>query len=147
RFEMSAISSMLANKRQTRMHISSVSWLLAVFISSAIVLVAMLYLGVHSYLLHEVDERLLGEVAEYHLIGRTEAISDIAALSRRDVASSRPYGVFDSDGTRLAGNIPTLPIPRDGKPFYYTQLMRDGSRNIDAHFRGIIAPTQSGLRI
>jgi signal transduction histidine kinase len=129
------------------MHISSVSWLLAVFISSAIILFAMLYWATHSYLLHEVDERLLGEVAEFHSIGRAEAISDIAALSRRDVASSRPYGVFDSDGTWLAGNIPTLPIARDGKPFYYTQLMRDGRRNIDAHFRGIIVPTQSGLRI
>jgi methyl-accepting chemotaxis protein len=138
---------MQANKRQTRMHFSSVTWLLAVFISSAIVLFTLLYWVTHSYLLHEVDERLLGEVAEFHSIGRAEAIADIAALSRRDVASSRPYGVFDADGTWLAGNIHTLPVARHRKPFYYTQVMQDGHRAIDAHFRGIIVPTQSGLRI
>jgi hypothetical protein len=51
---------MPANKRRTRMHVSSVTWLLAVFISSAIVLFAMLYWVTHSYLMQEVDERLRG---------------------------------------------------------------------------------------
>src|SRR5579859_1608592 len=106
---MSAISSMPASKRRTRMHLSSVGWLLAVFITSAIVLFAMLYWATHGYLVHEVDERLLGEVAEFHSIGRDEAIANVDALSRRDVASSRPYGVFDTDGTWLAGNIHVLP--------------------------------------
>jgi signal transduction histidine kinase len=129
------------------MHISSVTWLLAVFISSAIALFAMLYWATHSYLLHEVDERLLGEVAEFHSVGRDEAISDVAALSRRDVASSRPYGAFDAGGKWLAGNIPMLPNARDGKPFYYDQAVRDGNCLRDAHFRGIIVPTLSGLRI
>lgn len=138
---------MQVNKRQMRMHVSSVTWLLAVFISSAITLFAMLYWVTHGYLLHEVDERLLGEVAEFHSIGRVEAIADIGALSRRDVASSRPYGLFEADGTWLAGNIRALPVARDGKPFYYAQIMRDGHRIIDAHFRGIIVPTDSGLRI
>jgi signal transduction histidine kinase len=138
---------MPVNKRRTRMHLSSVAWLLAVFVSSAIVLFAMLYLATHSYLMHEVDERLLGEVAEFHSIGRSEAITNIAALSRRDVANSRPYGVFDADGTWLAGNINVLPVARNRKPFYYTQPMLDGHRMIDAHFRGIIVPTDSGLRI
>jgi signal transduction histidine kinase len=101
----------------------------------------------HSYLLHEVDERLLGEVAEFHSIGRDEAIADVTALSRRDVASSRPYGAFDANGRWLAGNIRVLPDVRDGKPFYYDQAMRDGRRMSDAHFRGIVVPTLSGLRI
>lgn len=138
---------MPANKRRTRLHINSVTWLLAVFISSAIVLFAMLYWVTHSYLMHEVDERLLGEVAEFHSVGRDEAIANIAALSRRDVASSRPYGVFDADGRWLAGNISVLPHARDRKPFYYDQTMHDGGRSKDAHFRGIIVPTLSGLRI
>jgi signal transduction histidine kinase len=63
------------------------------------------------------------------------------------VASSRPYGVFDADGTWLAGNIRVLPVARERKPFYYAQPMRDGRRTIDAHFRGIIVPTECGLRI
>jgi signal transduction histidine kinase len=129
------------------MHLSGTAWLLAVFISSAVVLFAMLYWVTHSYLMHEVDERLLGEVAEFHSIGHDEAIATIAALSRRDVASSRPYGVFGADGRWLAGNIPMLPDARDGKPFYYDQAVGDGNRTRVAHFRGIIVPTLSGLRI
>ncbi|WP_175107883.1 sensor histidine kinase [Pararobbsia alpina] len=129
------------------MHISSITWLLGVFISSAIALFAMLYWVTHSYLVHEVDERLLGEVAEFHSIGRDEAISDVAALSRRDVATIRPYGVFDANGRWLAGNIPILPDARDGKPFEYDQAVRDGGHKRDVHFRGIIVPTLSGLRI
>jgi signal transduction histidine kinase len=138
---------MLANRRRPRMHLSGTAWLLAVFISSAVVLFAMLYWVTHSYLMHEVDERLLGEVAEFHSIGHDEAIAMIAALSRRDVASSRPYGVFGADGRWLAGNIPMLPDARDGKPFYYDQAVGDGNRTRVAHFRGIIVPTLSGLRI
>jgi signal transduction histidine kinase len=129
------------------MHLSSTAWLLAVFISSAIMLFAMLYWVTHSYLMHEVDERLLGEVAELHSIGRNEAMADIAALSRRDVASSRPYGLFDADGKWLAGNIPVLPEAREDKPFYYDQEVRDGNRMREAHFRGIIIPALGGLRI
>jgi len=138
---------MPASKRRTRMHLSSVGWLLAVFITSAIVLFAMLYWATHSYLVHEVDERLLGEVAEFHSIGRAEAIANIDALSRRDVASSRPYGVFYSDGTWLAGNIHVLPLAHDGKPFNYAQIVREGDRTETEHFRGIIVPTVSGVRI
>ena len=89
---------MRASKRRARMHINSITWLLAVFIGSAIALFAMLYWVTHSYLMHEVDERLLGEVTEFQSIGRDEAISEVTALSRRDVASSRPYGVFDGNG-------------------------------------------------
>ena len=129
------------------MHLSSVAWLLAVFISSAIALFAMLYWATHSYLVHEVDERLLGEVGEFHSVGRAEAIAHIDALSRRDVASSRPYGVFDADGTWLAGNIRVLPVARVDKPFDYAEPMRDGQRTVLGHFRGIIVPTISGVRI
>jgi signal transduction histidine kinase len=129
------------------MHVSSTAWLLAVFISSAILLFAMLYWVTHSYLMHEVDERLLGEVAELHSIGRDEAIAEIAALSRRDVASSRPYGPFDADRKWLAGNIPVLPDAREDKPFYYDQEVSDGNRMRETHFRGIIIPAHGGLRI
>jgi signal transduction histidine kinase len=129
------------------MHINSITWLLAVFIGSAIALFAMLYWVTHTYLMHEVDERLLGEVTEFQSIGRDEAISDVTALSRRDVASSRPYGVFDGHGRWLAGNISTLPDAHDDKPFYYDQEVRDGNRTSVAHYRGIIVPTRSGVRI
>jgi signal transduction histidine kinase len=129
------------------MHLSSVGWLLVVFISSAIVLFAMLYWVTHGYLMHEVDERLLGEVAEFHTIGRAEAIAEIDALARRNVASSRPYGAFGADGTWLAGNIHVLPVAEDRKPFYYAQTVQDGPNTIDGHFRGIIVPTDGGLRI
>lgn len=131
----------------SRVNFSSVGWLLTVFVSSAIALFALLYWLTSSYLLHEVDERLLGEVAEFQPIGRAEAISNIAALSRRDVANSRPYGVFDANGARLAGNVATLPKAPDRKPFNYTQAVRDGKTEITGHYRGIIVPTTSGVRI
>ncbi len=138
---------MPAIKRRSRIHVSSTAWLLTVFVSSAIVLFAMLYWVTHRYLMHEVDERLLGEVAELHSLGHDEAIADVAELSRRDVASTRPYGAFDADGRWLAGNIPMLPNARDGKPFYYDEAIRDGHDMTDAHFRGIIVPTLGGLQI
>ena len=126
---------------------NGVSWLLAVFISSAIMLFALLYWFTRGYLVHQVDERLHGEVAEFHWIGRSAAITDITSLSRRDVARSRPYGLFDTDGTWLAGNIQTLPAVPAGEPFDYTVPLRDGNRLVEGHFRGIIVPTLSGLRI
>jgi hypothetical protein len=78
---------MPANKRRTRMPISSVTWLLAVLISSAIVLFAMLYWVMHSYLMHEVDERLRGEVAEHtrrspHCVGRLIGVTKHYKRSR-----------------------------------------------------------------
>lgn len=129
------------------MNLSSFNWLMIIFVGSAIVLFAMLYWLTSSYLLHEVDERLVGEVPEFQSIGRAEAIASIGALSQRDVASSRPYGVFDAHGTWLAGNIAHLPVQPDRRPFDYVVTARDGARSESNHFRGIIVPTVSGLRI
>ncbi|WP_187627332.1 sensor histidine kinase [Paraburkholderia sp. UCT31] len=141
------MSSVPANRRWPRLPANNVTWLLMVFVSCAVVLFAMLYWMMHTYLLHEVDERLRGEVAEFSSIGRAEAIANIAALSRRDIASSRPYGVFDEEGRWLAGNIHALPAERERRPFYYTQAMNDGPPSLASHFRGIIVPTRSGLRV
>lgn len=131
----------------SRVNAGSVGWLLAIFVSSAVALFALLYWLTSGYLLHEVDERLRGEVGEFHSIGRAEAIASIAALSRRDIASSRPYGVFDRDRTWLAGNVPRLPNEPDRQPFNYTQTFKGGGRTTEGHYRGIIVPTTSGVRI
>jgi signal transduction histidine kinase len=139
-----------ARKRAARVspgRAGSIGWLVIVFVGSAIALFALLYWLTTSYLLHEVDERLRGEVAEFHTIGRAEAIANIAALSRRDIANSRPYGVFDAKGTWLAGNIASLPAEPDRQPFNYMQIIHDGSARIEGHYRGIIVPTTSGVRI
>ncbi|MFL9868947.1 ATP-binding protein [Paraburkholderia fungorum] len=125
----------------------SVGWLVIVFVCSAIALFALLYWLTTSYLLHEVDERLRGEVAEFHTIGRAEAIASIAALSRRDIANSRPYGVFDANGAWLAGNVASLPAEPERQPFNYTQTFLDGGAQVEGHYRGIIVPTTSGVRI
>ncbi|NPT57784.1 sensor histidine kinase [Paraburkholderia elongata] len=134
-------------KRAARVNAGSVGWLVIVFVSSAIALFALLYWLTSSYLLHEVDERLRGEVAEFHTIGRAEAIAEIAALSRRDIANSRPYGVFDANGARLAGNVAVLAAEPDRQPFNYTQTFRDRGTQVEGHYRGIIVPTTSGVRI
>lgn len=134
-------------KRETRFHLGSMGWLLVVFVTSACMLFALLYGLTSEYLLHEVDERLRGEFAEFHSIGRDDAIKTIAALSRRDIAITRPYGVFDEKGTRLAGNVSTLSREKDRKPFNYTETLHDGDRVYTAHYRGIIIPTTAGLRI
>ena len=125
----------------------NLGWLLMVFVGSAILLFGLLYWLTATYLLHEVDERLRGEFAEFHAVGRDEAITTIDALSRRDIASRRPYGVFEANGTRLAGNVPALPPEEDRKPFNYTETIREGSRVETEHYRGIIIRTTSGLRI
>jgi signal transduction histidine kinase len=124
---------------------NSVGWLMVLFVTSAIVLFALMYWLTGRYLLHEVDERLRGEVAEFQSIGRTEAIASIDALSHRDVASSRPYGVFDARGQWLAGNVTHLPVQSDRVPFNYIQVQ--GAGPVTGHYRGIIVPTTSGLRI
>jgi signal transduction histidine kinase len=124
-----------------------VGWLLAGFVSSAILLFGLLYWLTASYLLHEVDERLRGEFAEFHVIGRDEAISTIDALSHRDIASRRPYGVFEANGKWLAGNVPALPPEEDSEPFNYTETNAEHGREHTEHYRGIIIRTTSGLRI
>jgi signal transduction histidine kinase len=121
--------------------------MLVVFVSSAIALFALLYWLTSSYLLHEVDERLRGEVAEFQSIGRAEAVASIDALSRRDVANSRPYGVFDTNGKWLAGNIDHLPAVKVRTPFNYNQARTTRRGMVTAHYRGIIVPTTSNLLI
>lgn len=138
---------MQLGKGRVRAWFGSVGWVLAVFVGSAAVLFGLLYWLTASYLLHEVDERLRGEFAEFHAIDRDQAITTIDALSHRDIASRRPYGVFEADGTRLAGNVPALPPEEDRKPFNYTETIRDGNRMETAYYRGIIIRTTSGLRI
>jgi signal transduction histidine kinase len=144
---MSAISSRLRSKRGARLHPGSIGWLMLVFVSSAIVLFALLYWLTSGYLLHQVDERLNGEVSEFQSLGRDEAIATVGALSRRDVADSRPYGLFDENGRRLAGNVNSFPVQKDGTPFNYVQATREGRGRMTSQYRGIIVPTKSGLRI
>jgi signal transduction histidine kinase len=134
-------------RRVSPTHLRSIGGLLAVFVCSAIALFGLLYWLTRGYLFHEVDERLRGEYAEFHQIGRADAIATIAALSRRDIAASRPYGLFDASGRWLAGNVSVLPDEQDRTPFNYTQTVREGSANVLAHYRGVIIPTTSGLKI
>jgi signal transduction histidine kinase len=127
--------------------VPGIVWLLGVFVSSTIVLFTLLYWLTSSYLVREVDERLRGEVTEFQSIGRAEAVATITALCRRDIATSRPYGVFDGNGTWLAGNMTRLPDRLDRVPFDYTQPLAGGGVGSAGHYRGIIVPTTSGLRI
>lgn len=114
------------------------------FVISTLLLFAALYLLTDRYLVHQVDERLLGEVKEFHDIGRADAVSEIGALSQRDVARSRPYGAFDHDGAWLSGNIRKLAQVEPAKPFNYTQADADGHPH---YYRGIVVPTTSQLYI
>ncbi|QGZ65664.1 sensor histidine kinase [Paraburkholderia acidisoli] len=133
--------------RNWRPRLGGVGWLLLVFAGSACVLFALLYWLTSGYLLHEVDERLRGEFAEFHSLDREKAIATIDALSRRDIAATRPYGVFEANGTRLAGNVSVLSHEHDRTPFEYTETLHDGNPPRVAHYRGIVIPTRSGLRI
>jgi signal transduction histidine kinase len=133
--------------RLSRNHLRSVGALLAIFICSAVALFGLLYGLTRGYLFQEVDERLRGEYAEFHQIGRAEAIASIAALSHRDIATSRPYGLFDGAGRWLAGNVQVLPDEADRTPFNYTQVVREDHADRLAHYRGVIIPTTSGLKI
>jgi signal transduction histidine kinase len=118
-----------------------------VFVISSVALFALLYWLTSAYLMREVDDGLRSKLAEFHAIDRDKAISHIVELSRRDSASTRPYGVFDATGAWLAGNVPTLPHEQDRVPFDYTRTVRDGAGLSTAHFRAIIVPTADGLRI
>jgi signal transduction histidine kinase len=129
------------------LRMGSNAWLLAGYIVSSVLLFTLLYWATHGYLVHEVDERLSGEVSEFGSIGKVQAVADITALSHRDVASSRPYGVFDSQNRWLAGNIQTLPVAPEKTPFNFIQSIGSGTAIEPRHFRGIIVPTTSGLRI
>src|ERR1700680_2242857 len=113
---MSAIFSRPRSSRAARLHPGSIGWLLLVFVGSAIALFALLYWLTSVYLLHQVDERLNGEVAEFQSIGRDEAIATISALSRRDVADSRPYGLFDGNGRGPWGKVESFSGGKKGKP-------------------------------
>ncbi|MEK6346930.1 MAG: ATP-binding protein [Burkholderia sp.] len=127
-----------------RARTSAAVWLSVVFIVAAVLLFGLLYWTTERYLIHEVDERLGGEVAEFHTLGGADGVASIAALARRDVAVSRPYGLFDGQGRWLAGNIPRLPSPLVRKPFDYAATGADG---VLRHYRGIVVPTVGGWRV
>jgi signal transduction histidine kinase len=120
-------------------------WLTIVFIGSAVALFVLLHLLTRNYLFHEVDERLRGEVPEFQSVDRQSAIATITALTHRDIARSRPYGLFEADGTWLAGNIAILPEKPLRHPFNYTVPQGEGAPVL--HYRGIIVPTTGGLRV
>jgi len=125
---------------------AGIAMLSGAFVVSAIALFALLYWLTGHYLEHQIDERLFGEVKEFHSIGRSDAIAKISLLVRRDVASIRPYGVFDADGTWLAGNIRQLPREHSGKPFDYSIPASDVNGHTH-YYRGIIVPTTSRLYV
>ena len=153
---MSAISFKPANRPKllkalltsgSPLRIGSVGWLLLIFASSAVLLFALLYWLTSGYLLHEVDARLRGELSEFHGITLSVARPAITNLSQREVATSRPYGLFDANDRRLAGNIDRLAPKRAAKPatpFDYTQIVMDRGRRVTAHYRGIVIPLDSG---
>lgn len=126
-----------------------------VFVSSAIALFTLLYWLTSGYLIHEVDDRLRGEIAEFQGVTPVSAVANINALSHRDVSNSRPYGLFDLQGRSLAGNVEQLPSgserkPRRGplrKPYYYHQTIMDDGVPVVAHYRGIVVPTLAGQYI
>jgi signal transduction histidine kinase len=130
------------------LRLKSQAWLTIVFVSSTIALFLLLHVLTHKYLFHEIDERLRGEIPELQAIDRAQAIATITALSHREVADTRPYGLFEADGTWLAGNITKLPHKRVRHPFNYTVPGHTSTANSkttpDAHYRGIIVPTAGG---
>lgn len=138
---------MQQTRHGSRLRLSSMAWLTIMFVASAVVLFASMYWLTSSYLIGQVDERLHGEVTEFGSLERGEAIDTIAALTHRDVASSRPYGLFESDGTWLAGNFLSLPQARARKPFNYVMQVAGDGEVAQRHFRAIIVPTTSGLLV
>lgn len=130
-----------------RLRLSGMTWLSIMFVVSAVVLFVSMYWLTSSYLIREVDERLRGEVTEFGSLDRAKAIDTISALTRRDVASSRPYGLFEPDGTWLAGNFRSLPHAHRRRPFDYVMQVADGPNVSLQHFRSIIVPTTSGLYV
>ncbi|RDU94826.1 sensor histidine kinase [Trinickia dinghuensis] len=135
-----------ADRSRSRLRPTGIVLLSVAFVVSAVVLFALLYWLTDRYLIHQVDERLYGEVNEFHSISRNDAIAEISELARREVARSRPYGVFDLNGTWLAGNIRQLAHEHPGKPFDYATPAGEGEEH-GHYYRGIIVPTTSGLYV
>lgn len=136
------MSSMAPLSRRLRP--TGIAALSAAFVVSAVILFALLYWLTGRYLIHQVDERLFGEVNEFHTVTRSDAIAQITELARREVARSRPYGLFDSSGTWLAGNIRQFPHERPGRPFDYSTPAGEGEEHAH-YYRGIVVPTTSSL--
>jgi len=133
-------------RRAYRVRVGAIGWML-VFVISSVALFTLLYWLTSTYLMREVDNRLKGKLAEFHAIDRDRVISNIEERCRLEIASTRPYGVFDATGRWLAGNVTMLPHEQDRVPFDFTQTVRDGVTLSSAHYRGIIIPTADGLRI
>ncbi|WP_206951073.1 sensor histidine kinase [Trinickia acidisoli] len=129
-----------------RLRPTGIAALSVAFVVSAVLLFALLYWLTDRYLVHQIDDRLFGEVNEFHTIGRSDAIAEISALARREVARSRPYGLFDLSGVWLAGNIRQLPHQHPGKPFDYSTPAGEGEQRAH-YYRGIVVPTTSGLYV
>jgi signal transduction histidine kinase len=132
-------------RRHLVTRLSAPVWLTIIFVGSTLALFVLLDLLTRNYLFHQVNDRLRGEVPEFQSLDRETAITTIGELTHRDIAIKRPYGLFQADGTWLAGNITILPDVPVRRPFDYTVPQEAGTP--DLHYRGIIVPTKGGLRV
>jgi signal transduction histidine kinase len=127
----------------------STIWLfLGLFVVAEIILFCVVYWLISNYLVKQVDERLVREA--HQLIVRTprDAYINIDDRGKREVANIRPYGLFEQNGTRLAGNIVDAPPTAENwRPYNYSQVVQLRHESKRRPFRAIAAPLTNGQRV
>ncbi|VVE77066.1 sensor histidine kinase [Pandoraea sputorum] len=120
-----------------------------IFIVSVVSLFVVIYWLTMSYLTDLVDSRLQRESAQLVRRSAADARVNITERSRREVANVRPYGLFNQNGQRLAGNVEALPkgVP-DWRAYRYTQTITDKEGGVwDRPYRAMIATMPDGNRV
>ena len=95
----------------------------ALFGSASLIFVGAVYVMASQFLTGNPDERMRAEAMKFNSRSGQQTEQVIDQHSVDDVTGRRPFGVFDSQGRWLAGNLRHLPEPRPAaEAFFETEV-------------------------
>lgn len=120
-----------------------------IFAVASVALFAVLYYTTTTYLRELVDTRLQRKCSQLVARPLDEVRESVARHGVAEGAAARPYGLFDGDGARIAGNIAELPAGiADFTPFRYVQRVREGrGRGSNRTYRAMVATMPLGQKL
>lgn len=91
----------------------------ALFGSASLIFVAAVYVMASQFLTGNPDERMRAEAAKFDNRSGAQAEQVLDQHSVDDITGRRPFGLFDTHGRWLAGNLRRLPDPRPADEAFF----------------------------
>jgi signal transduction histidine kinase len=89
-----------------------------------IALLSLVYWQTSSYLVHRIDDSILGMASNFQYLPPEKAVQEVNEALNYDLRRSNIYALFTTNGKAIAGNMQTLPegLPADGKIHQFSHL-------------------------